>query len=688
MKSLMILTTLILLISTPLFNQAAAQKFIHPGIDMTSDDLEYMKKQVLAGVQPWKDAFDSLKTKTDLNYIVKPFTHIQRGAYGRPNIGGAEIVSSSNLAYDCAILWYITKNKAYADKANEILNAWSSVLWDFDYNDSKLLAGWTGYLLCNAAEILRSEKTVWHQKDIDSFTNMMMTVYYPLLRYYKPEANGNWDGAIIHSIMAIAIFTDNHEMFNNALDHFLHGPLNGSIFKYIYPSGQCQESTRDQGHVQLGLGEFAGAARVAYTQGIDLFSIANNRIALGFEYTAGFLYGEKPHSYGPISEIRKTYRDVDYQYVYNHYTSKGISMPYSKIAADSVSLRSPRNTLTAFRATDGRTVQMNVLPKASTIGYPAGAMATATSKVPEGSVYVNPGESLQEALDGAAGTGRWIVAKSGIHTLPATLKMPGGVTLAGEGLGTVLFLDPASGARESIVNKDNDLHDITIRDLVIEGALQTNLHTDPNARRSFRSDQGNRGGIMFLAQKEGQIKDINLINLTVRNCTYNGVFINGSDNVNIICCDFNESGSNVVPGPKLVHNLLLTRCTGINVKDSRLVTSPYGSGIALAHCRDAKIDNCEVARNGYYGILVSESENVSVTGSLIEANDRSGIMFEFLFKGSENITVTNNHIQYNNGYGVESYSARKINVLNNNYEGNGNTETQQKISADKFIIMQ
>ncbi len=35
--------------STLLFNKAAAQEFIHPGIDMTSADLEYMKKQVLAG---------------------------------------------------------------------------------------------------------------------------------------------------------------------------------------------------------------------------------------------------------------------------------------------------------------------------------------------------------------------------------------------------------------------------------------------------------------------------------------------------------------------------------------------------------------------------------------------------------------------------------------------------------------
>jgi hypothetical protein len=116
-----------------------------------------------------------------------------------------------------------------------------------------------------------------------------MTVYYPLMRYYYPQANGNWDGAIIHSIIAIAIFTDNRSMFNNAIDHFKHAPVNGSLFKYIYPNGQCQESPRDQAHVQLGIGEFAGAAQVAYTQGVDLFSIAGGRLALGYEYTAQFL---------------------------------------------------------------------------------------------------------------------------------------------------------------------------------------------------------------------------------------------------------------------------------------------------------------------------------------------------------------------------------------------------------------
>ena len=273
---------LLIIISIPAF----AQKFIHPGINQSASDLALMKKMVLNGQQPYKDAFDRLKAATDTAFQVKPHTHVLRGPYGKPNIGGDELSRSANMAYNYAVVWYITNDKAYAQKAIDVLNTWSPVLWHFDYNDAKLLAAWTGHMLCNAAEILRYTNSGWQEKDIASFTNMLMGVYYPLLRNYYPQANGNWDGAIIHTILSIAIFTNNRKMFDNAVDHFLHAPVNGSIFKYIYPNGQCQETARDQGHVQLGIGEFAGAAQVAYTQGIDLFSIADNRIALGYEYTA------------------------------------------------------------------------------------------------------------------------------------------------------------------------------------------------------------------------------------------------------------------------------------------------------------------------------------------------------------------------------------------------------------------
>ena len=57
---------------------------------------------------------------------------------------------------------------------------------------------------------------------------------------------------------------------------------NGGITKYVYPSGQCDENARDQGHTQLGLGYFARAARVAWNQGVDLWGAADNRLALGF----------------------------------------------------------------------------------------------------------------------------------------------------------------------------------------------------------------------------------------------------------------------------------------------------------------------------------------------------------------------------------------------------------------------
>lgn len=680
------LAGLFLIIFLTFAPEISARKFVHPGIDMTSADLQYMKKQVLAGTQPWKDAFDRLKENADLQFQVKPFTHVVRGPYGKPNIGGDDLSKSANLAYDCALMGYITGEKAYAEKAIEILNTWSPVLWDFDYNDAKLLAGWTGHLLCNAAEILRYTDSGWQQKDIDRFTEMLMTVYYPLLRFYYPQANGNWDGAIIHSILAIAIFIDNSEMFDNAVDHFLHAPVNGSLFKYIYPSGQCQESMRDQGHVQLGLGEFAGAARVAYTQDVDLFSIGNNRIALGYEYTAGFLLGKAPQCYGQISERAKKFRD-DYEYVYRHYTSMGIDLPNTRQAADSVRAKASRSVLTAFRAPSDKKVRNQGIPKASPIAYPAGALEKAATAPPANPIRVNPGESIQEAL-ARAGENGWVIATAGLHTIPTTLKIPSGVTLSGEGLQTVIFLDPKSGVRDAIVNAVDDMHDVTICDLVVEGAPGTDPGTDPNSRRSYRGGY-NRGGIIFLGQHEGQLKNITLRNITVRNCTYNGVSVAGAENLQVQNCNFDENGSNVVPGPRLQHNLLLSHCSGVTVTDSRLDTSPFGCGIALNHCRQAEIKNCEIARNAWFGLLLSECRNISVSGCLVEANDRSGIMAEFLQSGSSDIRLDDNQIQYNNGFGVESYAAKNLKSANNQFAGNGtDLKSDEKISPEKYIIMQ
>ncbi len=679
-KGIVFIVTIILF---SLFNNSVAQKFIHPGVHQTKEDLEYMKSQVLKGEQPWKNAFDSLKVHTNLDFEVRAFTHVLRGPYGRPNIGGDDLSKGSRLAYNCALLWYVTGEKVYAEKAIEVLNKWSGVVWDFDYNDAKLLAAWTGHELCNAAEILRYTDSGWKKEDQDVFTNMLMTVYYPLIRYYFPKANGNWDGAIIHSILAIAVFTDNREMFENGINHFLYGPVNGSIFKYIWPSGQCQETMRDQGHVQLGLGEFAGAARVAYTQNVDLFSIADNRIALGFEYTASFILGEMPQSYGKISERAKNVRD-DYEYVYRHYSSKGIEVPFTKMAADSVRSKADASVLTAFRAPSGKMNDIKTKPEPSKVAWPVGALQVTGVKAPSNAIVVESGQSVQEALN-KAGAGGWVLLKKGLHRISEKLAIPSGITLGGEGIETVLFLEP-SGGRDAAVNASSDLNNVTICDLVIEGANDPDPGTDPNSRRSFRSS-ANRGGIMFLGLYEGEMKNIELRNITVRNCTYNGVFISGASGVKVINCDFSENGSDVVPGPKLQHNLLLTHCNNVIVENCRLVTSPHGSGLALTKCTDIDVKNCEVARNAYYGILITESANVEITGSLVEGNDKSGVMAEFLSNGCENIKLSGNLIHYNGGYGIESYSVKRLTTENNTIAGN-RKEPQQLASMEKFILME
>lgn len=644
----------------------AGRPFVHPGINQRREDLDLLRKKVLAGEQPYAAAFTRLKAACDTSFTVIAHTHVLRGPYGKPNIGGEDLSKGANMAYNYALAWYITRDKTYADRAIDILNAWSATLWDLDYNDAKLLAAWTGHLLCNAAEILRYSGAGWSQKDIASFSHMLMTVYYPLMRPYYPQANGNWDGAITHSLIAIAIFTDNRALYDNAVDHFKHAPVNGSIFKYIYSNGECQESPRDQGHVQLGLGEFAGAAQVAYTQGTDLFAMAGNRIALGYEYTARFLLGETPYCYCTISERSKVLRD-DYEYVYRHYTAKGVDIPYTKRAADSIRPKASRSVLTAVRASflaagAGKAARVSV----STIGHnPHFAIATP----PADAIVVVPGASIQQALDAAAGSHRWVLAKAGIHTLPATLRIPSGITLAGEGASTILFLDPASGMRETMTGADSNLHDVTIRDLVIEGSNKTDPGTDPNSNRSFRGSY-NRGGILFRAEHAGGIQHLDLINLTIRNSTYSGISIAGGSNVHISNCDISENGANPPPGPKLNHNLLLTHCTAVNIQDCRLVTSPFGCGVALDQCSNTMITHCEIARNGYYGVLISESKNILVRDNLIEANDNSGVMEEFLSEGNEQIAVLANKIQYNNGYGLESHASRNSTANGNINEGN------------------
>src|SRR4029078_4297121 len=145
----------------------------------------------------------------------------------------------------------------------------------------------------------------------------------------------------------------------------------------------------------------------------------------------------------------------------------------------------------------------------------AGATPIGFDLEPDDEIVVKAGEPIQDALNKAAGKGQWVMLDTGIHKIPASLRIPSGVTLSGKGIRTILFLDPASASRDALVNADDNLHNVTITELVFEYSNKTDPGTDPNSSRSYRGGY-NRGGINFRARQEGQMKNIKLLNVTVR----------------------------------------------------------------------------------------------------------------------------------------------------------------------------
>ena len=172
---------------------------------------------------------------------------------------------------------------------------------------------------------------------------MVINVWYPVIKDWTPRYNGNWDAANGQTLMCIGIFLDRRDIFDTACKQLLDGDTNGAIKNYFYESGQCQESGRDQQHVQMGLAFLACAAEIAWNQDIDLYGAFDNRLYKGFEYTARYMSGEEvPHVqyitwfgkpvYGPeISSKQREKICPAWERAYHHYHDrKGMDMPYTR----------------------------------------------------------------------------------------------------------------------------------------------------------------------------------------------------------------------------------------------------------------------------------------------------------------------------------------------------------------------
>jgi hypothetical protein len=340
---------------------SSSAPFVHPGLLHTDSDFARMKAKLAVNASPWIDDYKKLTANrhAQLAYAPHPQTVIYRndGVHGDNFMAFAEDVAA---AYSLALRWRIENDNAYADKAVQIMNAWSSQLTGINTTDGHydgfLVAGIQGYQFANAGEIMRSYSG-WAATDFARFQNMMRKVFYPMNAGFITAPAGtlvvysSWDLCAMAAVMAIGVLCDDRTMFNAAITYFKSGFGNGAVAQtvyYIHPGylGQTQESGRDQGHNTLSISLLTSICEMAWNQGFDLYGYDNNRVLAAAEYVArgnliqsGTTYYAMPFATYWNGSVTDTVFSTDarglaraeWALIYNHYANRqGLAAPYTK----------------------------------------------------------------------------------------------------------------------------------------------------------------------------------------------------------------------------------------------------------------------------------------------------------------------------------------------------------------------
>lgn len=348
--------------TTPAYNLPSGEQqyvFIHPGILYTQNSIEYMKYAVENKISPnydtWIELLNSPLSSTD--WSPRAVETIVRGGNG-DNV--SRLYIDVARAYQCALIWKISGDTAHGQTACRILNNWSATLKTVTGNADRYLAsGLFGYQLANVSELMRDHPDF----KVEQMQNMLLNVfYYPLNErflvgnQYGADHNdayisnywANWDLCNMASAMAIGIFCERQDIYNKAVKYYQSGLGNGSLYNaipYVYEDGtaQWQESGRDQGHTNLGLGLMACICEMAWSQGDDLYGMSDNRLFKAAEYIAKYnngndvIFSEYEWGSGTKGDIMYHYvisqsgrgeiRPI-WSMIYNHYSGRmGLSSP-------------------------------------------------------------------------------------------------------------------------------------------------------------------------------------------------------------------------------------------------------------------------------------------------------------------------------------------------------------------------
>ena len=199
-----------------------SKTFVHPGVLHTKERFEQIRSLVENKTEPAYGSYLLLKAHpfSQSDYKMRgPFEWIARDGQHRRTKDRME--ADFSAVYQNALMWMLTKDKAHARKAVEILTAYAHQLKGIpDTNDAPLLAGLEGFKIIYAMEVLKYSRSSMSEQEYRDIRDMFIRVFLPVLdTFYKrtPYTNGNWGAIVTKAYMAAAIHLDNAGMYEKAM---------------------------------------------------------------------------------------------------------------------------------------------------------------------------------------------------------------------------------------------------------------------------------------------------------------------------------------------------------------------------------------------------------------------------------------------------------------------------------------
>ncbi|MFA7344839.1 MAG: alginate lyase family protein [Terrimicrobiaceae bacterium] len=198
-------------------------KFTHPGLLNDLRELEFIKKKIAAGEQPWAGEFEKLKKHrfASLDYVakMKPVPEVISCDFsGANNKGSLEEQRDGNAAVTQALLWYFTGDEAYAKNAAQILDTYAATVTSHEGKNWYLEAAWVGSVFPVAADLLRSTYPAW--QGAPRVAKWFNDVLLPPL--HSRAAYGNRESAGLNALAAIGVFNEDTAALYTALQRWMN----------------------------------------------------------------------------------------------------------------------------------------------------------------------------------------------------------------------------------------------------------------------------------------------------------------------------------------------------------------------------------------------------------------------------------------------------------------------------------